>query len=186
MKRTTWGVLSISSIALLLLAIHVPTRALAQDTERVGLVVKFGDGPVFTDCVDYTGPGMTGEDVLDASGLSIIKDMSYNLGAAICKIEDEGCDYPQPDSCFCECTGEPPCKYWAYYHLDQQALEWVYSGMGASWNTVRAGDVEGWAWGDGEYGGSEVAPPVITFEELFVRRAGGPRCWSMFDSTLVR
>jgi hypothetical protein len=107
---------------------------------------------------------MTGEDVLDASGLPLVKDTSYGLGAAICKIRNDGCNYPS-QSCFCKCEGAS-CEYWAYYHLDQQPGEWVYSGMGASWNTVQAGDVEGWAWGNGEVGDSDVAPPLMTFDEL--------------------
>ena len=167
MKRTGLGLLLVMGMLGIVVACVGHTgQALAQGTQRVGLVVKFGDGSVFTDCIDHTGPGMTGEDVLDASGLAVVKDTSYGLGAAICKIGNDGCDYPHPDSCFCQCTGEGPCLYWAYYHLDQQAGEWVYSGMGASWNTVQAGDVEGWAWGNGEVGGSDVAPPLMTFEEL--------------------
>jgi len=165
MKRTAAGLLLIGGVlALLFLSAHSGAQALAQNGDKVGLVVKFGDGDVFTDCVDYTGPGMTGEDVLDASGLPVVKDTSYGLGAAICKIRNVGCDDAM--HCFCECTGDPPCLYWAYYHLDSQEGHWVYSGMGASWHTVQAGEVEGWAWGDGEYGGSEVEPPVMTFEEL--------------------
>ena len=167
MKRTAVGLLFIAGVlALLVASVDPAAEALAQGGQKVGLVVRFGNGSVFTDCIDYTGPGMTGEDVLDGSGLLIVKDSSYGLGAAICKIRNDGCDYPNPDSCFCECTGDPPCLYWAYYHLDQQEGQWVYSGMGASWHSVQPGDVEGWAWGNGEVGGSDVEPPLATFEEL--------------------
>jgi len=165
MKRTAVGLLFIAGVlALLVASVDPAAQAMAQGSQKVGLVVKFGDGTVFTDCIDYTGPGMTGEDVLDGSGLSLVKDLSYGLGAAICKIQQDGCNYPQ-EHCFCQCEGAA-CEYWAYYHLDQQKGEWVYSGMGASWNTVQAGDVEGWAWGNGEVGGSDVEPPLATFEEL--------------------
>jgi hypothetical protein len=157
--------LVVATLGIVVCCVAHTGQVLAQGVQRVGLVVKFDDGSVFTDCIDYTGPGMTGEDVLDASGLPTVKDTSYGLGAAICKIGNDGCDYPHPDSCFCECEGAT-CEYWAYFHLDQQAGDWVYSGMGASWNTVQPGDVEGWAWGNGEVGGSDVAPPLMTFEEL--------------------
>jgi hypothetical protein len=165
MKRTTLGLLTTCSLLIVaLISGAYSDQALAQGAQRVGLVVKFSNGNVFTDCIDYTGSGMTGEDVLDASGLPIVKDFSYGLGAAICKIRRDGCDYPQ-EHCFCECAGAT-CDYWAYYHLDQQENEWVYSGRGVSGHTVQPGDVEGWAWGDGEFGGSEVEPPLISFEEL--------------------
>jgi hypothetical protein len=166
MKRTALGLLLVTGLlaAVITSGAHAG-RALADDTDRVGLVVKFSDGTVFTDCIEYTGSGMTGEDVLDSSGLSTVKEFHPGLGAAICKIEDDGCDYPQPDSCFCECLGSS-CEYWAYYHLDEQEGEWIYSGMGASWRTVRPGDVEGWAWGAGTPEQSEAEPPLTTFEEL--------------------
>ena len=166
MKRSRAVLLSLVSLIVLLAASTALARgAVAQGPYKVGLVVRFGDGSVFTDCVEFTSPEITGEDVLDRSGLSVIKDPSYGLGAAVCKIGNNGCNYPT-QHCFCKCTGEPPCLYWAYYYLDQQESAWIYSGMGASWHTVQAGDVEGWAWGDGEYGGSAVEPPLMTFEEL--------------------
>jgi len=167
MKRTTVGLLITLTLLALAVASAAPVgRALAKDTQRVGLVIKFANGNVFTDCIDYTGSGMTGEDVLDASGLSIVKDFSYGgLGAAICKIEANGCNYPQVN-CFCKCAGSASCKYWSYFHLDQEENEWVYSGMGASGHYVQPGDVEGWAWGAGTTEDSEVEPPLISFEEL--------------------
>jgi len=157
--------LVVGLLALILPPAAAATQAQGQGTQRVGLVVKFDNGNVFTDCVDYTGPGMTGEDVLDRSGLSLVKDLSYGLGAAICKIEGDGCDYPGVH-CFCQCTGEGPCEYWAYFH--QENARWVYSGMGASWHTVQPGAVEGWAWGAGTPEQSESEPPLMTFEKLCV------------------
>jgi hypothetical protein len=165
-------VLVIVVLALVVGLAGLADQAAAQGPDKVGLVVKFGDGSVFTDCIEFTGPGMTGEDILDRSGLSLVKDFSFGLGAAICKIEDDGCDYPQ-EHCFCQCTGEPPCQYWAYYH--QEDDEWVYSGRGVSGHTVQAGDVEGWAWGDGEAGESDVEPPLISFEELCVPPTATPK-----------
>jgi hypothetical protein len=143
----------------------IADQAAAQGADKVGLVVKFGDGSVFTDCIDYAGPDMTGEDVLDQSGLFLVKEIYPGLGAAICKIQGDGCDHP-PANCFCQCSGSGDCKYWAYFHLDQQAGAWLYSGMGASWHTVQTGDVEGWAWGAGTPEESQAEPPLMTFEEL--------------------
>jgi hypothetical protein len=166
MKRTRLRLLlAMSMLALILTSAGPATLAQAQGTQQVGLVVKFDDGSVFTACIDYTGSDMTGEDVLDASGLPIVKEIYAGLGAAICKIKNDGCDHP-PDNCFCQCSGEPPCEYWAYYHQENE--QWVYSGMGASWHTVQPGDVEGWAWGAGTPEQSETEPPLITFEELCV------------------
>lgn len=149
-------------------------HAAAQGPDQVGLVVKFDNGSVFADCIDYAGPDMTGEDVLDQSGLSLVKEIYPGLGAAICKIQEDGCDHP-PANCFCQCSGGGECKYWAYFHLDQQAGAWVYSGMGASWHTVQPGDVEGWAWGAGTPEQSQTEPPLMTFEELCVPPTATPK-----------
>lgn len=165
MKRATATFLLIITLVALFVAseaLYNPTGA--QSPNKVGLVVRFGDSTVFTDCIEFTEAEITGEDVLDRSGLSVVKDLSYGLGAAICKIENDGCNHPQ-EHCFCQCQGAQ-CEYWAYYQLDQQHDEWVYSGMGASWHTVQPGDVEGWSWGAGDAGGSDVEPPLLTFEEL--------------------
>lgn len=165
MRRATSRFLPIIGLIALVAAaqaLHAPAEA--EGPNRVGLVVRFADSSVFTDCIEFSESAITGEDVLDRSGLSLVKDLSYGLGAAICKIEDVGCDDSAP--CFCQCTGEPPCEYWAYYHLDQETNQWVYSGMGASWHTVEPGDVEGWSWGAGDAGGSDVEPPLFAFEDL--------------------
>ncbi len=165
MKRATTTFLLIITLVALFVAseaLYNPTGA--QSPNKVGLVVRFGDSTVFTDCIEFTEAEITGEDVLDRSGLSVVKDLSYGLGAAICKIEDDGCNHPQ-QHCFCQCQGAE-CQYWGYYHLDQQDNEWVYSGMGASWHSVQPGDVEGWSWGAGDAGESDVEPPLLTFEDL--------------------
>lgn len=165
MKRATATFLLIITLVALFVAsgaLHSPTGA--QSPNKVGLVVQFGDSTVFTDCIEFTEAEITGEDVLDRSGLSVVKDLSYGLGAAICKIENDGCNHPQ-EHCFCQCQGAE-CQYWGYYHLDQQDNAWVYSGMGASWHSVQPGDVEGWSWRAGEADGSDVEPPLLTFEEL--------------------
>jgi hypothetical protein len=165
MKRAAATIL----LCIILLALAVTIAPLSSSAQvdgpnQVGLVVLFGNGTVFTDCIEFSEPEITGEDVLDDSGLSIIKDTSFGLGAAICKIEGDGCDFPS-EPCFCQCEGVD-CEYWAYYHADILNNTWIYSGMGATWHTVQDGDVEGWAWGAGDPEGSYVEPPLISFEEL--------------------
>ncbi|HDN79316.1 MAG TPA: hypothetical protein ENG33_02465, partial [Chloroflexi bacterium] len=142
----------------------------AQGINRAGLVVRFGDGTVITRCIEFTEDAITGEDVLKRSGLRVILDYSSGMGGAVCKIEDEGCDYPQVP-CFCQCMGGGECIYWAYFHLKNGA--WEYSGTGCSNYYVHNGDVEGWAWGPGSpTGGTQ--PPVIPFEQICPASASSP------------
>lgn len=140
-----------------------PASIQAQGPNRVGLVVKFGDGRIVTKCIEFSESELAGEQVLDRAGLSLVKDYSSGLGAAICKIEGQGCDYPA-EHCFCQCMGDS-CQYWAYFHLRSDG-SWKYSGMGSTSHTVHNGDVEGWAWGNGEVGGSDVEPPRLSFNDI--------------------
>jgi len=150
-------------LGLFLLTACVVHPALAAGGGRAGLVVRFADGSVWTGCIPFESEGISGEELLLRSGLSVVLDYSYGLGGAVCKIEGDGCDFPLED-CFCQCQG-PECRYWAYYHLSPDGT-WEYSQVGASNYTVHDGDVEGWAWGAGDYGVSGTQPPVYTFEQL--------------------
>lgn len=115
----------------------------AQTTSnRVGLVVQFKDGTISKSCVEIPGAEAKGYDVLLASGLQLSVDFDAGLGAGICKIENDGCS---ADQCFCDMP-----NYWSYWHLSLNSEgqpSWVYSVLGASNYTVRAGDVEGWHYG---------------------------------------
>lgn len=147
---------------LLCLLLVLPLTAGAQGTEfnQAGLVLQFSDGTVATYCVEFSEPRISGHEALARVGLDLTAQYSA-LGAAVCKIEDDGCQYPA-DICFCQCNGNP-CTYWAYHHLVDGA--WQYSGFGASSYELRHGDVDGWAWGEGSMSfGAQ--PPLITFEEI--------------------
>ena len=126
-----------ASIAFLPIVTH------ADSPNQVGLVVRFGDGETFTDCVEFEEEQINGLEVLSKAGLSTIYDVAGGLGSAVCKIENEGCDFPAED-CFCQCAGGANCVYWTYWHLKDGT--WEYSQAGAGGYYVSDGDVEGWAW----------------------------------------
>jgi hypothetical protein len=162
-----WALLVLGGVWLLLL----PTSGRSQTEDfptHAGLVVQFGDGSVETSCIDLGRDGeASGEAVLLASPFEV--DASYNDSdeAAICKIEDDGCTFPG-STCYCQCSRQEdePCEYWSYYHL--VAGDWEHGGLSVSDYTVQAGDVEGWSWGEGEFGQSGNPPPLLTFEEICV------------------
>jgi energy-coupling factor transport system substrate-specific component len=148
----------------LLLLVVAATGGAAQGPEqgnRAGIVIDFGDGVVYTSCVDLGADGQaTGEEVLATAGFDVLIEYSP-MGGAVCKIGNQGCNFPgQP--CWCECMSSP-CVYWSYNHL--QNGQWLYSSLGASSYIVRAGAVEGWAWGAGTVA-QGAAPPLYTFDQL--------------------
>lgn len=159
-----WWLRALLWAALLLAATATGGIAYGQAPEqgaRAGIVIDFGDGVVHSACIDLGADGQaTGEEMLAASGFGVLIEYSP-MGGAICKIGSQGCNYPdQP--CWCQCISSP-CVYWAYNYL--QDGQWIYSTVGASLRTVRAGDVEGWAWGAGSLT-QGAAPPMYTFEQI--------------------
>jgi len=136
--------------ALALIFIADPSSGAAQSPNRAALVVKFGDGSTATRCISFEEDTITGYELLEQSGFSFVASFETQ-GAAICKIEEDGC--PAND-CFCQ---SPP-DYWSYWHLAED--DWVYSYQGSGLHTVENGFVDGWVWGPGE------PPPVIPFEQV--------------------
>ena len=123
----------------------------AQESNRAGLVVQFGDGIVETRCVEFTEPTISGLELLERSGLPVLAAYDPSLGAMVCKIQEQGCPV---DNCLCQ---SPP-DYWSYWH--QVDNNWIYSPAGSSTYPVSNGAVEGWSWGPGN------PPPVMTINEI--------------------
>lgn len=111
----------------------------AHDEGRAGLVIRREDGSAITQCISFDGKSSTGYDLLVASGLDLDVDLS-SIGAVICSIDNEGCDFPQAQ-CFCQCTGEDPWNYWK-----RDGDGWVHSDLGAIASVVVDGDVDAWNW----------------------------------------
>jgi hypothetical protein len=145
---------------LCLLASASVARAQSGD-HRAGLVIRYADGSVQTQCVAFSEPSITGEELLQRSGLAVTLDYNAGLGGAVCSINNQGCAYPIKD-CFCKCTGIQ-CEYWAYYH--RTAAGWQYASSGASSFLVNDGALEGWSWGAGNFS-SGVEPPLVAFNEV--------------------
>ncbi len=122
---------------------------------RAGVVVRFGNGEVVTACITFNEPTISGLDLLERSGLPVISQQS-SIGAAVCKIGRDGCDYPAT-SCFCA-RDQGRVVYWAFYRRENGA--WRYSNLGASNVLVNDGDLHGWAWGPGDASGGAVPPDL--------------------------
>jgi hypothetical protein len=131
----------------------------ANEPNRAGVVVTFGDGRSETACVEFAEPEISGAELLSRAGFPVVTAAGSG-GAAVCDIGGSGCR--DPNDCFCECHGSD-CRYWAYYTLEEGA--WRYAAIGSSQRKVRDGDVDGWAWGSGSIG-SGARPELRTFEEI--------------------
>lgn len=122
------------------------TATLAQEpSSRAGLIIEYGNGDVDALCIELARDGMTGIDLLQASGLAVGMH-SGGLGTQVCQIEDVGCE-PGREACWCQCLSNP-CSYWTYFQWKDG--DWTYAPLGASRRTLTNGDVDAWVWGDGK------------------------------------
>ena len=92
----------------------------AQVNADVGLVVEFGDGSFFTQCL-YAGDGISGYDLLESSGLDLLWTPQSAFGRMICKINGEGTEVSGQ---WCEYSG----KYWTFSIND--GAGWAHAPVG--------------------------------------------------------
>ncbi len=137
-------------LTLALMPMRVTARLHTQQSNRVALIVHFGDRTL-TRCVTFDEAELSGYDILARSGLAFTASFDVGPGAAICAIEDLGC--PAESCLLCHAP-----LYWSYWKLSDG--NWIYSQSGTSNTTVTNGDVEGWSWGDGS------PPPVMNYEDI--------------------
>ena len=148
----------------------------AQGENQVGLIVVHENGNTLQQCISFEQEEITGVDLLqranEATGLDYLPDSSGGNDTIICRIDNQGCNFPA-EPCFCQCGAEGPCRVWSYWYFDEGAggggTNWVYSQLGAGYPTVRHGDVKAWVWierasPNSEDGGS--MPPDLTFEDI--------------------
>jgi hypothetical protein len=133
----------LAAIILVLAALVVPSVG-TEGPYRAGLIIVHGDGRVITRCLTFPETTITGLELLQRSGLDLNLDLSSAMGAAVCRIDNEGCTFPS-QSCFCRCQGMT-CVYWSYWHLTPDGT-WQYSNLGAGGWLLHDGDVDAWVWG---------------------------------------
>jgi len=155
MKKGLTRIGLMALVALLLVAV-VATVASAQDTTRVGVVVRYGDGSEHLEIV--TAPaGATGEGVLLASTLDV-EIMQSAWGPGLCRIEGDGCP---ADDCFCA------VEFWSFWTLDAAGPAWASSPVGIGEVTPADGDVIGFSWTASDENWNPInEPPVYTFAQI--------------------
>ena len=127
------------------------TCAAAGYTSRVALVVEHADGRSLRLCIGFDGASITGEQILQASGLGYATATYPGLGDAVCQIDSEPASYPP--SCL---TATNP--YWAMF-FSRGGGAWSVAGHGVSSQTFGDGDAEGFRY-DPQSGAAAVPVPA--------------------------
>jgi hypothetical protein len=139
----------------------VPSPASAQDDQVsvAGLIVDYGGGRVSYALVPFTENTVSGFDLLDRSGLSLLAVEFGGLGQGVCAIEGTGCDIAACRARVCQ-SGDPNSPFWQYAQRRQDG-EWAWSPLGASSSTVADGDIDIWAWSS-----EPPAPRTVTVDDI--------------------
>lgn len=121
--------------------------AAATYSSHVTLVVEHGDSRVVGLCIGFDGASITGEQILQASGLEYATQSYGSLGDAVCQIDSEPATY---GSCL-PASG----SFWAMF-VSRGSGGWQNAGKGISSETFSDGDAEGFRY-DAQ-GGAEPPP----------------------------
>ena len=108
---------------------------------------------------------ISGEELLNRSGMTVVLNSNAGLGGAVCSINGYGCAYPTQD-CFCKCQGSSAS---IGLTIIGRARAWQYSQVGPTGYQVKNGALEGWSWGQGNFSSGTI-PPTVKFEDTACRR----------------
>jgi hypothetical protein len=126
-----------------------PTCAFASGAHHVAVVAEHGSGAVLTACVAFDAADVTGDQVMQLSGIEYATSSYGGLGKAVCQVDHEPASYPP--SCW---TATSP--YWAMY-VSRSGGAWSISNQGVSSQLFHDGDALGWHYIP--QGGSGGGPP---------------------------
>jgi hypothetical protein len=120
----------------------------AAGLHHAALVVEHGDGSVVTRCVAFDASQITGEQLLNGSGIVWSGQMFGGFGEAVCAIDGEPARYSS-------CPGKD--SYWAVFVV-RSGGAWQLSNAGISTLTLSDGDAEGFRYVPSS--GNPVPPPL--------------------------
>jgi hypothetical protein len=113
----------------------VPTCA-AAGSAHAGLVVEHGDGSVVALCIALPGDSVSGEELLNLSGIAWSSRTFGGFGDAVCALGGEPAHYV-------DCPGKD--SYWAVF-VARGGGSWQLSGVGISTIVLGDGDAEGFRY----------------------------------------
>jgi hypothetical protein len=139
---------SLAALASLAPGSPVPSACAAAGSHHAALVVEHGDGSVVTRCVAFDASQVTGEQLLNASGIAWSGQTFGGFGDAVCAMDGEPARYSS-------CPGTD--GYWAVF-VARGSGAWQLSNVGVSTLTLADGDAEGFRYVPSS--GNPVAPPL--------------------------
>jgi hypothetical protein len=134
------GALVVASAVAALASLAPPSPAIRScagaGTNHAAIVVQHGNGSVVTRCVAFAGETITGQQLLEQSGISWSGQTFGGFGVAVCALDGEPASYSS-------CPGAT--YYWAVF-VSRGGAAWQLTAVGVSGLTLRDGDLEGFRY----------------------------------------
>ena len=108
----------------------------AAGSAHAALVVEHGDGSVVTRCVAFNAGAISGEELLNESGVAWSSQTFGGFGGAVCALDGEPAHYV-------DCPGKD--SYWAVF-VARGGGPWQLASVGISTMTQNDGDAEGFRY----------------------------------------
>ena len=108
----------------------------AAGSHHAAVVVEHGDGSVVTRCVAFAASSVTGEQLLNQSGVAWSSQTFGGFGDAVCALDGEPAHY-------LDCPGKD--GYWAVF-VARGDGSWQLASVGISTLTLGDGDAEGFRY----------------------------------------
>jgi hypothetical protein len=137
-----------------------PVTATAGELNHAGLVIRHGDGRIVYAYIAFAEEEISGFDLLERSGLSLVSTGFGALGQGVCTLDGEGCGGGDCRVRLCQKSGENS-PFWKYFRQAEDGSGWQAQLRGASGSKVRDGDVDAWEWTAGD-----AALPALTIEQV--------------------
>jgi hypothetical protein len=112
--------------------------ASAASAHHAALVIEHGSGATLKFCIGFNTDQVSGQYLLDASGVEKAEQDYGSTGQAVCQLDHE--PEPYPAGCW-----TPSSPYWALY-VGRGGGGWSASSLGVSSQTFRDGDAEGFRY----------------------------------------
>lgn len=145
----------------LVLGAGMPAASATEPVHVAGLIVDYGGGEMTYAWVPFTEEEISGVDLLEKSGLSVLTVGFGGMGDAVCKIVRTGCDVSACRLRLCQ-TADHSSPFWQYLRLGPDG-KWTKQPLGGSSSKVRDGAIDAWVWA-----GSDSMPqlPVLSLSSL--------------------
>jgi hypothetical protein len=141
-----------SAIALSPLGPFAGSACAGSGPNHAALVVEHGSGLTIQRCVAFSSATITGDQLLEMSGIEYATATFGGFGQAVCQIDNE------PEH-FSACLPPSPDPYWALF-VSRGGGPWTVSDRGISSQTFADGDAEGFRYD--LQTGTAAPPPVPT------------------------